>query len=170
MAIGGILAPVMLICWAGTGSSAPIDAEKSDLLREEIAHVMEFINSQSGTDFLYKPLKVEGGTISDWQDGSTDAQTISFILQETVCFKSLENTNPDNCAFKLDGEVKQCTVSISAGGRELGCESPAAPLPIKTNQQDFKFKNVPTNQNSEALRDRLKSAECLECIFSQVPQ
>ncbi|OCT75378.1 cathelicidin antimicrobial peptide-like [Xenopus laevis] len=161
MAPGVISTHLILVCLAGMSSSAPLGVEKNDQLRSKIAKLIEFYNNQSSTDFLFKLLKVGDGTISDQQDGSTDAQTVSFVLQETDCFKLQEHTNPDNCVFKADGEVKQCSVSISAGEQELRCESPSALMHVQTKQWD---------QYSEALSKRLKSAECLECIFSQVPK
>ncbi|XP_053873635.1 uncharacterized protein LOC128831349 [Malaclemys terrapin pileata] len=96
-----VLLLVGVVTAAPTPSSAPLPTHEDAVLAAVQAY-----NQEPGTTLAYRLLEAEPQP--DWDVSSKTIQPVTFTVKETVCLVS-EKRNPNQCEFKEDGLVKDCS-------------------------------------------------------------
>ncbi|XP_077349678.1 neutrophilic granule protein-like [Lithobates pipiens] len=150
------------------------------LLEDSIELFNEGLNNSS---FLYKLLQVDSHSQADFHENNS----LSFVIKETVCRKAAEI--PEECPFKEDGVMKNCTAVYSRPRQdkaELSCQTLDPPVSslqpatseggdkIKSSQSHPKAKFINSGKkNEKTFQDDIKlhniGGSCLECIFDPLP-
>lgn len=148
----------------------------SQLLEDSIKLFNEGLNNSS---FLYKLLKVDSHSQADFHENNS----LSFVIKETVCRKSAEI--PEECPFKEDGVMKNCTAGYSGPRQdraELSCQTldpPVSSLPPatseggdekKSSRSHHKAKSINSGKKNERTFQNVKESHdiagsCLACVF-----
>ncbi|XP_074144825.1 cathelicidin-related antimicrobial peptide Bf-CRAMP-like [Sminthopsis crassicaudata] len=91
--------------------TSTLSVQQKKKLFDEVARslLQDTYNKESHDNFLYKILEIKHVSYE------TERQILRFTIQETRCLK-LENRYPDQCEFKDDGLVKDCSGQISSAG------------------------------------------------------
>ncbi|XP_036595496.1 cathelin-like [Trichosurus vulpecula] len=107
-------------------------------------------NKNSGSENLFRLsiLNLQSGEDND----PATPQPLSFTIRETVC-PNTENRNPDECDFKENGVVKECTGAIALNSpnpsADISCDGPGK---IKRIGFFREFGNI-----LKGLHDRIKN-------------
>ncbi|XP_039381017.1 cathelicidin-2-like [Mauremys reevesii] len=96
-----VLLLVGVVTAAPTPSSSPLPTHEAAVLA-----AVEIYNQEPGTTLAYRLLEAEPQP--DWDVSSKTIQSLTFTVKETVCLVS-EKRNPNQCEFKEDGLVKDCS-------------------------------------------------------------
>ncbi|KAM6449247.1 cathelicidin-related peptide Oh-Cath-like isoform 2-T2 [Liasis olivaceus] len=94
---------------AGTLSAAwatPLLPHKPLTYEEAVAFGVELYNEKAGEDSRYRLL--EAVPQPEWDPTSESTQELNFTIKETVCLVQEERAE-DECDFKEDGLVKECS-------------------------------------------------------------
>ncbi|XP_074139202.1 uncharacterized protein LOC141551441 isoform X2 [Sminthopsis crassicaudata] len=109
--MGSLRRSLLVLCVAVTITitSTLSVQQKKKLSDQEARSLLQatYNNQVSDDNFLYKILEIKHVSYE------TERQIVRFTIQETRCLKS-ENQNPDQCEFKDDGLVKDCSGRISS--------------------------------------------------------
>ncbi|KAG6924817.1 hypothetical protein G0U57_016439, partial [Chelydra serpentina] len=96
---------VLLIVGVATAAPAP-SSSPLPTHEDAILAAVQIYNQQPGTTLAYRLLEAEPQP--DWDVSSKTIQSLKFTVQETVCLVS-EKRDFDQCEFKEDGLVKDCS-------------------------------------------------------------
>ncbi|XP_044859061.1 cathelicidin-2-like [Mauremys mutica] len=96
-----VLLLVGVVTAAPAPSSSPLPTYEAAVLA-----AVEIYNQEPGTTLAYRLLEAEPQP--DWDVSSKTIQSLTFTVKETVCPAS-EKRNPNQCEFKEDGLVKDCS-------------------------------------------------------------
>ncbi|XP_065255823.1 cathelicidin-2-like [Emys orbicularis] len=104
-----VLLLVGVVTAAPTPSSAPLPTHEDAILA-----AVQVYNQEPGTTLAYRLLEAEPQP--DWESdlgnrfdvSSKTIQPVTFTVKETVCLVS-EKRDPNQCEFKEDGLVKDCS-------------------------------------------------------------
>ncbi|KAM9163516.1 cathelicidin-2-like [Pangshura tecta] len=92
---------VGVVTAAPAPSSSPLPTHEDVILA-----AVQIYNQEPGTTLAYRLLEAEPQP--DWDASSKTIQSLTFTVKETVCPVS-ENRDPNQCEFKEDGLVKDCS-------------------------------------------------------------
>ncbi|XP_073432974.1 cathelin-related peptide SC5-like [Dendrobates tinctorius] len=97
-----------------------------------IGDIIDFYNQKEGVTYLYKSL--DQISIAPSQEEENPVIK-SFIIKETMCLKS-ENVDLSQCDFKVDGDVKICSVDLGDEGPEdIMCISQTKDIRVKRSSR-----------------------------------
>ncbi|XP_053874971.1 uncharacterized protein LOC128832002 [Malaclemys terrapin pileata] len=96
-----VLLLVGVVTAAPTQSSAPLPTHEDAVLA-----AVQVYNQEPGLTLAYRLLEAEPQP--DWDVSSKTIQPVTFTVKETVCLVS-EKRDPNQCEFKEDGLVKDCS-------------------------------------------------------------
>ncbi|XP_032655508.2 uncharacterized protein LOC116836151 [Chelonoidis abingdonii] len=96
-----VLLLVGVISAAPTPPSSPLPTYEDAVLA-----AVQIYNQEPGTTLAYRLLEAEPQP--DWDVSSKTIQSLTFTVKETVCLVS-GNRDPNQCEFKEDGLVKDCS-------------------------------------------------------------
>nr|QZP44014.1 cathelicidin family antimicrobial peptide TK-CATH precursor [Tylototriton kweichowensis] len=106
----------LLFLAVSTAANA-IPLQRQTVQDEAIAVAIDIYNEQQSTSSVYRRVKDDPS-----MDQPTFSAQLRFRIKETVCSKSDKKKNPEECDFKEDGIVKDCTAS-STGEQKVICET-----------------------------------------------
>ncbi|XP_077350097.1 uncharacterized protein LOC143998419 [Lithobates pipiens] len=158
----------------------------SQLLEDSIKLFNEGLNNSS---FLYKLLQVDSHSQAD----SHENNSLSLVIKETICPKAAEI--PEECPFKEDGVMKNCTAVYSRPRQdqaELSCQTldpppQASGLPPTTSEGADGEQSSRSHHKAKFINSGKKNettfldiigimpwshlaASCLKCIFDDLPK
>ncbi|XP_074139203.1 cathelicidin-7-like [Sminthopsis crassicaudata] len=107
--MGSLRRNLLILCMAVTIATLSAHPRKRLNEQQAISLLLAKYNRLSSDNFLYRLLEVRP------LSNQTERQILRFTIQETRCLKS-ENRNPDQCEFKNDGLVRDCSGQISSAG------------------------------------------------------
>uniref|UniRef100_A0A452GHE6 Uncharacterized protein n=1 Tax=Gopherus agassizii TaxID=38772 RepID=A0A452GHE6_9SAUR len=91
----------------GVVTAAPTPPSSPQLTHEDaVLAAVQIYNQEPGTTLAYRLLEAEPQP--DWDVFSKTIQSLKFTVKETVCPVS-GNRDPNQCEFKEDGLVKDCS-------------------------------------------------------------
>ncbi|XP_030405147.1 cathelicidin-2-like [Gopherus evgoodei] len=91
----------------GVVTAAPTPPSSPQLTHEDaVLAAVQIYNQEPGTTLAYRLLEAEPQP--DWDVSSKTIQSLKFTVKETVCPVS-GNRDPNQCEFKEDGLVKDCS-------------------------------------------------------------
>nr|XP_032632544.1 cathelicidin-related peptide Oh-Cath-like [Chelonoidis abingdonii] len=96
-----VLLLVGVVIAAPTPSSSSLPSHEAAVLA-----AVQIYNQEPGTTLAYRLLEAEPQP--DWDASSKAIQPLKFSVKETVCLAS-EKRNVNQCEFKPDGLVKDCS-------------------------------------------------------------
>ncbi|KAM4688526.1 cathelicidin antimicrobial peptide-like isoform 1-T1 [Discoglossus pictus] len=147
--------------------------------RDEIASLIQFYNKESITKYLFKLQEVEDMTGPSHPSDTYEGKKLKFIIKETLCLKSRQQ-NTEDCAFKDNGEVRNCTATFNGqGGRDIiiSCDTLTSMNMKEETEETEKNSNVHNPQIKKRSLNLLVSnkklsnttttntVSCLQCIF-----
>ncbi|KAM6448764.1 cathelicidin-related peptide Oh-Cath-like [Liasis olivaceus] len=97
---------ILLVAGALSASGAAPPPHKPLIYEKAVALGVELYNEKAGEDSRYRLL--EAVPQPEWDPTSESTQELNFTIKETVCLVQ-EDRAEDECDFKEDGLVKECS-------------------------------------------------------------
>ncbi|XP_030410036.1 uncharacterized protein LOC115647274 [Gopherus evgoodei] len=132
-----VLLLVGVVTAASTPPSFPLPSHEDAVLA-----AVQIYNQEPGTTLAYRLLEAEPQP--DWDVSSKTIQSLTFTVKETVCLVS-EKRDPNQCEFKEDGLVKDCSGFFST-------EQDPPSIIIKCEEASEKEEKSPLSLNATGHR------------------
>ncbi|KAM4688527.1 cathelicidin-6-like isoform 2-T2 [Discoglossus pictus] len=153
-------------------SAAVIGSLDSNAIRK----VIDIYNAGLDVSVIFKLLSND---LQYTQSDTYEGKKLKFIIKETLCLKSRQQ-NTEDCAFKDNGEVRNCTATFNGqGGRDIiiSCDTLTSMNMKEETEETEKNSNVHNPQIKKRSLNLLVSnkklsnttttntVSCLQCIF-----
>ncbi|XP_006893092.1 PREDICTED: cathelicidin antimicrobial peptide [Elephantulus edwardii] len=107
------------------GLVVPPAAPQTYTYQQAVLRAVDGLNQRSSDASLYRLLELDPEPSGD--DNPDTPKPVSFTVKETVCPRRTRR-NPEKCAFKENGLVKQCVGTVTldqvTGSFDITCNEP----------------------------------------------